>query len=126
MSAGRYDIMIEQGATFTLPISYKDSSDAVINLATTTNNNPDYTARMKIKESAGGTIIASSESSDAPKNTLSIALAASGNNITVTMSATNTAALDFETAIYDLELVSGASVDRIIEGRVKLSREVTS
>ena len=120
MAAGRYDITIEQGATFTLPISYKDSNDAVIDLSS------GYTARMKIKESAGGTVISSTESADSPKNTLSIALAASGNNITVSMSATNTAALDFETAIYDLELVAASNVDRIIEGRVKLSREVTS
>ena len=120
MAAGRYDITIEQGATFTLPISYKDSNDAVIDLSSS------YTARMKIKESTGGTVIASTESADSPKNTLSIALAASGDNITISMSATNTAALDFETAIYDLELVAASNVDRIIEGRVKLNREVTS
>ena len=80
---------------------------------------------MKIRESTGGTIIASTESGDSPKNTLSIALAASGNNIIVTMTAANTAALDFDNAVYDLELVSGAAVDRIIEGRVFLSKEIT-
>jgi len=119
MAAGRYDITIEQGATFSLPISYKDSNDAVIDLSS------GYTARMKIKESAGGTVIASTESADSPKNTLSIALAASGNNITVSMSATNTATMDFDNAVYDLEIVSGAEVTRVLEGKVKLSREIT-
>jgi hypothetical protein len=80
---------------------------------------------MKIRESTGGTIIASTESGDSPKNTLSIALAASGNNIIVTMTAANTAALDFDNAVYDLELVAGAAVDRVIEGRVFLSKEIT-
>jgi hypothetical protein len=41
------------------------------------------------------------------------------------MSATNTASLDFDNAVYDLELFSGATVDRIIEGRVFLSKEIT-
>jgi hypothetical protein len=119
MAAGKHDITIEQGATFTLNLSYKDSDGAVVDLSS------GYTGRMKIRESTGGTIIASTESGDSPKNTLSIALAASGNNIIVTMSATNTASLDFDNAVYDLELFSGATVDRIIEGRVFLSKEIT-
>ena len=119
MAAGKYDITIEQGATFTLNLSYKNSAGAVIDLSSA------YSARMKIRESVGGTIIASTESGDSPKNTITIALAASGNNIIVTISATNTAAFDFDNAVYDLELVSGLVVDRIIEGRTFLSKEVT-
>ena len=45
--------------------------------------------------------------------------------MTISMSATNTAALSFDHAVYDLELVSGSVVDRIIQGRVKLAKEVT-
>ena len=119
MAAGKYDITIEQGTTFTLNLSYKDSAGDVVDLSSS------YTSRMKIRESTGGTIIASTESGDSPKNTLSIALAASGNNIIVTMTAANTAALDFDNAVYDLELVAGVVVDRVIEGRVFLSKEIT-
>ena len=120
MAAGKYDITIEQGATYTLNLSYKDSDGDVINLSS------GYTSRMKIRESVGGTIITSTESGDSPKNTTSIALAASGNNIIVTISATNTATFDFDNAVYDLELVAGAGViDRVIEGRVFLSKEIT-
>ena len=119
MAAGKYDITIEQGATLTVNLSYKNSAGAVLDLSS------GYTSRMKIRESTGGTIIASTESGDSPKNTLSIALAASGNNIIVTMTAANTAALDFNNAVYDLELISGLVVDRIIEGRVFLSEEIT-
>ena len=119
MAAGKYDITIEQGATFTLNLSYKNSAGAVIDLSSS------YTSRMKIRESTGGTIIASTESGDSPKNTITIALAASGNNIIVTISAAHTATFDFNNAVYDLELVSGLEVDRIIEGRVFLSKEVT-
>tara|TARA_Y100001938_G_C8088394_1_gene433510 strand:+ start:477 stop:839 length:363 start_codon:yes stop_codon:yes gene_type:complete len=119
MSAGRYDITIEQGATFTLPISYKDSNDAVINLSS------NYTARMRIKESHGGSLLASTESGDSTGATITVTLAASGNNVTISMTATNTAALNFDSAVYDLELVSGSEVDRLLEGRVKLKKEVT-
>ena len=45
-------------------------------------------------------------------------------NIEVSMTAAATAALDFEMAVYDLELVSGAEVTRLIEGIVTLSKEV--
>ena len=100
MAAGKYDITIEQGATFTLPISYKDSNDAVIDLSSS------YTARMRIKESVGGTLLASTESGDSTGATIAIALAASGNNITISMTATNTAALNFDHAVYDLQLVT--------------------
>mgnify|MGYP003625048610 FL=1 len=119
MSAGKYDITIEQGSTLTLNLSYKNNAGAVLDLSS------NYTTRMKIRESSGGTIIASTESADAPKNTLSVALAATGNNIIVTMAASDTAALDFDNAVYDFELVTGLVVERVIEGRVYLSKEIT-
>ena len=73
----------------------------------------------------GGTLLASTESGDSTGATITIALAASGNNITISMTATNTAALNFDHAVYDLELVSGSEVDSIIQGRDKLPKEVT-
>lgn len=115
MAAGRYDITIEQGATFSLPISYKDSTGSVVDLV----GGNGYTARMMIKESAGGTAIISLT------NSSGITLAASGNNIVIEISATDTAAMDFDNAVYDLEIVSGAEVTRVLEGKVKLSREIT-
>ena len=116
MAAGRYDITIEQGATFSLPISYKDSTGSVVDLS-----DPDeYTSRMMIKEAAGGTTIKSLT------NGSGMTLAASGNNIVVDISATDTASMDFDNAVYDLEIVSGSTVTRVLEGKVKLSREITA
>ena len=113
MAAGRYDITIEQGATFRLPISYKDSTGSVVDLSSS------YTSRMMIKESVGGTTIKSLT------NGSGMTLAASGNNIVVDISATDTASMDFDNAVYDLEIVSGSTVTRVLEGKVKLSREIT-
>ena len=116
MAAGKYDIVIEQGATFKLPISYKDSTGSVVDLVSGNG----YTSRMMIKESAGGTTIKSLT------NGSGMTLAASGNNIVIEISATDTAAMDFSNAVYDLEIVSGTEVTRILEGKVKLSREITA
>ena len=115
MAAGRYDITSEQGATFSLPISYKDSTGSVLNLSS------GYTSRMMIKESAGGTTIKSLTNGVGNGMTL----AASGNNIVVDISATDTASMDFDNAVYDLEIESGSTVTRVLEGKVKLSREIT-
>lgn len=120
MSAGTYDFSIEQGSTFTLNLSYKNSAGTVIDLSS------GYTARMKIKDSPDGEVIASTESSDSPKNTISIALASTGNNIIVTIPASATTAFTFETAVYDLELVASSNVERVVEGRVKLDKSVSS
>ena len=55
-----------------------------------------------------------------------ITLAQSDPNITLTLSATETAALDFDHAKYDLEvLASGGEVTKILRGNVKLIREIT-
>ena len=119
MAAGKYDITIEQGATYELKISYKDNNGTVLDLSS------GYSARMKIRESTGGTVIASTESADSPKNTITIALAASGNNIIIGITAAHTANLDFDNAVYDLELVASTTVDRIMQGRVALDKEIT-
>jgi len=231
MSAGKYDFTIEQGATLSVPLAYKDSSEILQDLSS-------YTIRMRIKGSTGGTVYASTEtetqtsptpqtistthaakvitSSDTARvavtdfvsssgtdtatititdygnisagttikiadssgveKTFTSAVGASGTdhdtwmrnesnnttadniytmlnqtgneawtvanpaaniitvtrssftptncNIEVSMTASATAALDFETAVYDLELVSGVAVTRLIEGIVTLSKEV--
>ena len=126
MSAGHYDFEIEQGATFTLNLSYKDSNGAVINLTSPTP----YTGRMKIRDSPDGELIASSESADSPLNIITVTIGASGNNIVASMTATNTKTLDFDTGVYDLEIYNGTGstqvVERIIEGRVTLDKSVSS
>jgi hypothetical protein len=46
--------------------------------------------------------------------------------IDIVISATDTAAITWATGVYDLELVSsGGEVTRLIEGKIKVSKEVT-
>ena len=116
MAAGKYDIIVEQGADLDLDIDYKDSAGVLLSLAT------GYTAAMKIKESKGGTEIASLTDSSG------ITLASTSPNINIKIGYATTANYDFETAVYDLELTntSADTRSRILEGRVILNREVTA
>jgi hypothetical protein len=82
-----------------------------------------YTARMHIREDIADTVTILTLVS--PTNiTLDTAL----GKVTVTISATATAGLNFEQAVYDIEVVDSAGtpvVTRLAEGNVTLSREVT-
>ena len=116
MAAGKYDIIIEQGADLDLDIDYKDSAGSLLALAA------GYSAAMKIKESVGGTEIASLASGSG------ITLASTSPNINVKIAYGTTANYDFDNAVYDLELTNTVAdtKSRILEGRVILNREVTA
>jgi hypothetical protein len=45
--------------------------------------------------------------------------------IGIVISAATSSLLTFDEAVYDLEIYSGSFASRIIEGKVKLSKEVT-
>jgi len=132
MTAGRLDFIndatigstvgvnnaIEQGATFTRNLVYKDSAGAVVDLTGL------YTARMKIRINKNSeTELASWTSST------EITLAATDPNIIISVTAAATAALDWAgKAYYDFEIDNGAGtpvVDRLFEGYIELSKEVT-
>lgn len=120
MPAGKYSLLIEQGATLDISIAYKDSTNAPVDLT-------DYSGRMMIR----------SDYADANPTTyfaLSSSLAADGTGLTfggasgtigIFISAVSTSTANFDTAYYDLEIESGSIVTRLLEGTVKLSKEVT-
>ena len=114
MSAGRYDIDIEQGSTFALSVTYQDTDNNAIDLSS------GYTAAMQVRESFDSTSSLLSLSSPGE-----ITLNQTGPNIEILVGPATTAALDFDHAVYDLELVQAASTDKILRGNVKLVREVT-
>ncbi|MGH9892810.1 MAG: hypothetical protein ACREA0_12630 [bacterium] len=81
-----------------------------------------YTARMHIRatQSAATTLIelTTANSRIALDNVL--------KTITLTISATDTAAITWTAGVYDLEMVSaGGVVTRLLEGSVSISEEVT-
>lgn len=81
-----------------------------------------FTARMTIREEIDSVtpIIAMTDGGG------EIILGGANGTVELLLSATVTAAFDFETAVYDLELVSGTGVvTRLLSGNIVLSKEVT-
>lgn len=108
-----HNFTIYQGATFSHVLTWRDSSEALVNLT-------GYTARMQIRNRIGGDTIASLTTENGK-----ISLGGSAGTITLTIAAADTAAIT-EGGVYDLELVSGGGiVTRLLEGSVTLSKEVT-
>lgn len=128
MSAGKYSFTIEQGATLDFELAYKDSNNDPIDLT-------GYQGRMQIRPSIGSdtAYITLSSSLDADGTGLNFS-GSSGLNpptsgtIGIYISANSSSQLDFGEAVYDLELATGSSypvVTRLLEGQVRLSKNVT-
>ena len=117
MAAGIYNFTIEQGTTFTRTFKYKDSEGNPIDLT----SNGGFTARMDIRTKAGGDLI-NAFSTSGGQITIT-----NTNFITLTIGATSTSNYSFNSAVYDLEIVSPAGVvTRLLQGKIKLSKEVTT
>lgn len=114
MSAATYNIIIEQGATFSRVLTYRDSANAVVNLS-------GYTAQMQVRTSYEAADVAFEFSTTNGR----ISLGGAAGTITLSMSATETAALSAGSYVYDLKLVSGVTVSRPFEGTVTVKRGVT-
>ena len=124
MAAGKYSFIIEQGATTNFQINWNDESGSAVDLA-------GYHGRMQLRTDYSSTpliSLTSSLSADGTGINLSgsnfITPLASGS-IGVYISAASSSLLNFGDAFYDLELVKGNEVTRLLEGKVKLSKNVT-
>jgi hypothetical protein len=114
MAATTYDILIEQGATFSQLVTYKDNGVAV--------NLTGYTARMQVRSTleSATTVVELTTANGR------IALGGAAGTISLTISATDTAGLTAGRGVYDLELVSGSGiVTRLLQGVCTISRNVT-
>jgi len=114
MAAGVYDITIEQGATFQMSLTWKDSTNSPVNLS-------GYTARMQVRSNyeAEDTLVSLTSAAG------DIVLGGALGTIVITIAASVTQLLQIEEAVYDLELVNGLTVTRLIQGKATISREVT-
>ena len=121
-SAGIHNLLCDQGATFrkTLTMFASDGTTAI--------DLSGFTARMKIKDEVGGTLIKSLTSSSGGGLTIG---GSSGNatngEIDIQISATDTASFSAPLdAVYDLEIQSNTGVvDRVLQGKFIINPEVT-
>jgi hypothetical protein len=118
MVAGKYKMLIEQGATFSLPLHIDD--DGV------DRDLSGYTARLEIKETIDDADPLLTMTTENGRIIIAPDQVANTGDLTLFIAAADTELLDFTTGVYDLELVIGDVVERVLEGKVKLSREVTT
>jgi hypothetical protein len=115
MAAGALDITIEQGATWNLVLTWKINGSAV--------NLTSYTGRMQVRVDVDDTETILSLTTDAGGG---IVLGGALGTITLSRSATQTAALASGEFVYDLELQSaGGEVTRLVQGSFTVTAEVT-
>lgn len=81
-----------------------------------------YTARMAVKDKLGGAVLLSLTTENG-----GIEINPASQTITLTISATDTAAITWAKGVYDLELVSpDGVVTAVLAGAVSVSREITT
>ena len=119
MSAGVYDIVVEQGASFDLDIQLNHTSGEAKDLT-------GYSVRGKIRATAPGVEIVSFTAT---------VVSVSGGMIHIALTPTQTTALvttgashaQYEEYVYDVEIYTSADaiVERVLNGRCLVSPEVT-
>jgi hypothetical protein len=118
MSAGRYDLYIEQGATYTKIFTWYASPGVLVDLTS-------YTALCQIRYSVDDdTVILASDSTPAG---ITLTLGGALGTITMGIAASISNALDFDIAVWDLILTNTGTgiATRLLEGEVKFSKAVT-
>ena len=107
------NLTIDQGATFSSDVTVKDANGNAFDLT-------GYTAEAKM---------AKGYSSTRTRTTMTSTINADPTTgiVTLSLTATETAALDAPARyVYDLEITSGATVTRVIEGIINVRPNVTT
>lgn len=113
MTAGAYNFICEQGATFARTIYVRDSADALRDLSS-------YSGRMQVRRRVTETTTLVELTTDNGKMTLT-----ENGEIFLNLTPTETSAIA-ESGFYDIELEDGSgNVERLIEGSFTLVPEVT-
>ena len=112
MAAGQLNILIEQGATFSKSLTIYSSGTTPLNLTGKTLRG---VVRYRLQDAS-------------PALTFTFTLGNQSTNpgtVTMTAAATLTDALTQSKGVYDVELVDGATITRLLEGDVFISLSVS-
>ena len=141
MPSGNYDMNVEQGSTFRLYMLYRDSSGNPIDLSSCnaemqvrrSKNSPDLLLHMFNEGVTGGgstgSWVEGASFEGIPGvggitlNNSSTGSATGG--IYITIDATTTSNFPKGSFFYDLEIIQGSVVDRLLQGRFNVDGEVT-
>lgn len=125
MSAGRYDITLEAGATFDLPLRWTDSGGTPVNLS-------NYSAHMQVREAPGSPVVLNFTSDLSSSGFIFLAGPperredGANGNVRIFMTAANTSSLSSFAGRYDLLLTDiGESTIRLLEGQFRIEPSIT-
>jgi hypothetical protein len=125
MLAGKYSFIIQEGATFNLQINWTGDDGNPIDLE-------NYHARMQIRPTVDSNDVILELSSSLSADGSGILLNGirgdmpyNSGSIGIHIAANTTETLKFSEASYDLEMVTDDVVIRLLEGKVRLSKNVT-
>ncbi len=113
MPAAKYDIVIEQGATFIKELTWKNGAGTPVDLT-------GRTARMQLRRTVDSAEVVHTMTTENG----GITLGGAAGTVTMSIPATTTATFTHD-GVYDLEIVNGSSVDRLVQGGYSVSKEVT-
>lgn len=111
--SGRYDFTIKQGSTFSMAVTWK-TKNGPVDLA-------GYTGRMQVRygNAKGGLAV------DLTTDNGGVQIDMFNKQIKIFISAEETANIRATPCVYDLEVVKDDYVERLIEGKIRISEEVT-
>lgn len=113
MPAGKYNIVVEQGAKFSMPVAVFDANDDAYDLT-------GFTGRGKIRADYDSAAALASFTVTGDWDTK--------GTFTVELGASTTAGLASGTGVYDIEIVQTADTDnviRLLQGKVTITPEAT-
>ena len=110
MSAGTYNFTIEQGTTFSRVLTLQENGSAM--------NLTGYSVASQMRSTHDSSSIAATITGTVSN--------ASSGQITLSLTNTQTSAIEEAIYVYDVEITSGAgAVTRILEGNITVTPEVT-
>jgi hypothetical protein len=125
-TAAKYSFTIIQGATLDINIEYRDASGSLVNLT-------NYGAKMQIRPNPGSSTLYITLSSSLQADRTGLNFSGSNNStspasgsIGLYISAASSSQLNFDLADYDLFIQSGSYADKLLEGRIRIDKRVTT
>lgn len=112
--AAQYKLLVDQGSTWSFLVKTREKDGTYTDLT-------GYAARMTVRPSAESATVTASLTTENG----GITLGGTAGTVDLLLTAVQTTALTAGNYVYDLELVNGAVVERILEGAFVVRREVT-
>jgi len=105
----QYDITAYRGDTLTVPVSWKDSTGVFIDLSGSTG-----LGQIKLAKTDALAV-----------DEFTVTLGNAEGNLTISLSAEQTAGLGTGSWVYDIQVTTGAVVRTYISGKLKIIQDVT-